>query len=85
MQNATNSYKSACENSLGFPVLIDKGGEVAAKFGVRFTLTPKLIEIYKALGNDLERINGGQQLGAANSRAICNRPRRDHRLRRSEC
>jgi peroxiredoxin len=58
MQNAVNSRKSVRENKLGFPILIDAGGAVAADFGLRYSLKPDLIELYKALGNDLEVING---------------------------
>ena len=58
MQNAANSRKSARENKLGFPILIDAGGKVADAFGLRYTLTPKTVELYRTLGNDLEAING---------------------------
>jgi peroxiredoxin len=58
MQNAANSAKSARENKLGFPILVDAGGDVANRFGLRYTLSPRMIEIYKSLGNDLEAING---------------------------
>ena len=50
--------KSARENKLGFPILVDAGGDVANRFGLRYTLSPRMIEIYKSLGNDLEAING---------------------------
>jgi peroxiredoxin len=58
MQNAINSRKSVRENKLGFPILIDAGGAVAAEFGLLYSLKPDLIELYKTLGNDLEVING---------------------------
>jgi peroxiredoxin len=58
MQNAANSRKSIRENKLGFPVLIDAGGAIAAEFGLRYSLSPQMIDLYKALGNDLEVFNG---------------------------
>lgn len=58
MQNAANSRKSMRENKLGFPVLIDAGGAIAAEFGLRYSLSPQMIDLYKALGNDLEVFNG---------------------------
>ncbi len=58
MQNAANSRRSVRENKLGFPVLIDAGGKVSEKFGLRYALTPETIELYRTLGNDLEAING---------------------------
>ena len=58
MQNAANSRKSVRENKVGFPILVDAGGAVAAEFGLRYSLKPDLIELYKTLGNDLAVING---------------------------
>jgi peroxiredoxin len=58
MQNAANSRKSARENHLGFPILVDAGGHIANEFGLRYTLSPPMIELNKTLGNDLEAING---------------------------
>ena len=58
MQNAANSRKSSHENGLGFPILVDVGGLIAKAFGLRYTLSPSLAELYKKLGNDLPTING---------------------------
>jgi peroxiredoxin len=58
MQNAANSRKSLRENKLGFSILVDGGGTVATSFGLRYSLRPEMIEIYKTLGNDLPAING---------------------------
>ena len=58
MQNPANSRKSVRENKVGFPILVDAGGAVAAEFGLRYSLKPDLIELYKTLGNDLAVING---------------------------
>ena len=58
MQNAANSRKSARENGLGFPILVDAGGVVAAKFGLRYEVSPPVLKLYRQLGNDLRAING---------------------------
>src|ERR1700727_835894 len=57
-QPARNSRKSQRRNGLGFPILSDKGGEVGAQFGVRWTVPNYLREIHKALGADLTQFNG---------------------------
>ena len=58
MQNAANSRRSARENGLGFPILVDRHGVAAEEFGLRFTLTPAVVKIYRdILGNDLEAFN----------------------------
>ena len=49
-QTAPNSRKSQRQNGLGFPILGDHGGEIAAQFGVRWTLPDYLREVHKALG-----------------------------------
>jgi peroxiredoxin len=57
-QTALNSRKSQRQNGLGFPILGDHGGQIAAQFGVRWTLPDYLREVYKALGADLPQFNG---------------------------
>ncbi|MDF3811904.1 peroxiredoxin-like family protein [Rhodopseudomonas sp. BAL398] len=57
-QTAPNSRKSQRQNGLGFPILGDHGGEIAAQFGVRWTLPGYLREVQKALGADLAQFNG---------------------------
>jgi len=57
-QTAANSRKSQRQNGLGFPILSDKGGEVGARFGVRWTAPEYLREIQRALGADLTQFNG---------------------------
>jgi peroxiredoxin len=57
-QTAPNSRKSQRQNGLGFPILGDHGGEIAAQFGVRWTLPGYLREVQKALGADLTQFNG---------------------------
>lgn len=58
LQTAPNSRKSQRQNGLGFPILGDHAGEVAAQFGVRWTLPDYLREVHKALGADLTQFNG---------------------------
>ncbi|WP_168879344.1 peroxiredoxin-like family protein [Rhizobium sp. P28RR-XV] len=57
-QTAPNSRKSQRQNGLGFPILGDHGGEIAAQFRVRWTLPAYLREVQKALGADLTQFNG---------------------------
>jgi peroxiredoxin len=56
-QTATNSRKSARDNGVGFPILVDPGNEVAAAFGLRFELPDYLIELYMGFKNDLPAFN----------------------------
>jgi peroxiredoxin len=56
-QTAVNSRKSVRDNKLGFPVLSDTNGEVGAAFGLRFALPDYLVDLYKALKNDLPAFN----------------------------
>ncbi len=57
-QTAANSRKSQQSNNLGFPIVGDKGGELAAKFRIRWRLPEDLQMIYKQLGADLAAFNG---------------------------
>lgn len=57
-QLAANSRKSQRQNKLEFPILSDPGNEVAAAFGLRFTLPDYLVELYRSLKNDLPAFNG---------------------------
>ena len=57
-QLAPNSRKSQRQNGLGFPILGDHGGEVAAQFGLRWTLPDYLRVAHKMLGADLPQFNG---------------------------
>lgn len=57
-QTAVNSRKALRDNQLAFPILTDKGNEVAAAFGLRFRLPDDLIAVYKGFGNDLATVNG---------------------------
>jgi len=57
-QTAANSRKSQRSNKLGFPIVGDKGGELAEKFGLRWHLPEDLKAIHKQLGADLVAFNG---------------------------
>jgi peroxiredoxin len=57
-QVASNSRKAVRQNALAFPILSDTHNDVAAAFGLRFTLQDYLVELYKWLKNDLPAFNG---------------------------
>ncbi len=57
-QTAANSRKSQRSNNLGFPIVVDKGGELADQFGLRWHLPPDLQAVHKQLGADLTAFNG---------------------------
>jgi peroxiredoxin len=57
-QTSANSRKSQRTNNLGFPILGDKGGALAAAFGIRWTVPDDLKQVHKLLGADLEAFNG---------------------------
>ncbi len=56
-QTAVNSRKALRDNRLAFPILTDRGNEVAAAFGLRFQMPDDLIAVYKSFGNDLAVVN----------------------------
>lgn len=57
-QTAANSRKSVRQNELTFPILSDPHNDVAAAFGLRFSLPDYLVALYKELKNDLPSFNG---------------------------
>lgn len=57
-QLPANSRKAMRQNGLEFPILSDAGNEVAAAFGLRFTLPDYLVELYRSLKNELPAFNG---------------------------
>ena len=57
-QTAPNSRKSQRDNKLSYPILGDKGGELADAFGIRWRSPEELRSIYKQLGIDLAAFNG---------------------------
>jgi peroxiredoxin len=56
-QTASNSRKSVRDNKVSFPILSDPQNEVAAAFGLKFSLPDYLISLYKDLKNDLPSFN----------------------------
>ncbi|MGV8921125.1 MAG: peroxiredoxin-like family protein [Pseudomonas sp.] len=60
-QTNVNSRKSVRQNNLSFPILSDTLSDVAAAFGLRFTLPDYLVELYKGFGNDLPTFNNNPQ------------------------
>jgi peroxiredoxin len=57
-QTAQHGRKMKRQNDLGFPLLVDPGGGVAAQFGVRWTVPGCLRESYERVGVDLARYQG---------------------------
>jgi peroxiredoxin len=57
-QTPDNSLSTAEKNELAFPVLSDSSLAAAKAFGVAFSLSPELVELYGRVGNDLPMING---------------------------
>jgi peroxiredoxin len=57
-QNSVNSRTSLRTNGFDFPVLSDRGNEVAAAFGLRFALPDYLVTLYKSRKNELPAFNG---------------------------
>lgn len=61
MQGAEDSRKSQQDNQLSFPILTDQGGELAHRFGLRWTLQPYLLKFHKMFKVELPTIhNDGQ-------------------------
>jgi len=57
-QLPANSRKALRQNALEFPILSDSHNEVAAAFGLRFSLPDYLVQLYQSLKNDLPAFNG---------------------------
>ncbi len=57
-QTPANSRKAQRENALTFPILADKGGEVGAAFGLRWSVPEEMREMHKKLGGPLPGFNG---------------------------
>ena len=57
-QTAPNSRKSQRDNKVSYPILGDRGGELANAFGIRWKSPEALQAIYKQLGADLTVFNG---------------------------
>lgn len=61
MQGASDSNKSQEQNKLSFPILTDKAGELANKFGLRWPLQDYVIPIHDGFGVRLPAIHGDGQ------------------------
>lgn len=61
MQGASDSRKSQRDNNLSFPILTDKSGELADKFGIRWTLQDYVIPYHEGFGVVLPKIHGDGQ------------------------
>ena len=61
MQGAADSRKSQRDNKLSFPILTDKSGELANRFGLRWTLQDYVVEYHKMFGVELPHIHGDGQ------------------------
>ncbi|MEM9279332.1 MAG: peroxiredoxin-like family protein [Pseudomonadota bacterium] len=61
MQGAADSRRSQKDNNLSFPILTDKGGELANKFGIRWTLQDYVVPIHSGFGVELPKIHGDGQ------------------------
>jgi peroxiredoxin len=57
-QTAQHGRKMKRQNDLGFPILVDSGGGVAAQFGVKWTVPACLRESYERVGVDLTHYQG---------------------------
>ena len=61
MQGAADSRKSQRDNKLSFPILTDKAGELAEKFGIRWTLQDYVVKYHQMFGVELPKIHGDGQ------------------------
>ena len=61
MQGASDSRKSQRDNKLSFPILTDRSGELAAKFGIRWRLQDYVVKFHQMFGFDLPKIHGDGQ------------------------
>lgn len=57
-QTPTNNAKAQRDHRLSFPVLADRGGEVAAAFGLRWSLPDDLKKVMMSFRVDLALFNG---------------------------
>jgi peroxiredoxin len=52
------SLTTAAKGNLTYQVLSDTGNSLASHLGLTFELAPAVVDIYRSVGYDLERING---------------------------
>jgi peroxiredoxin len=60
-QTPDNSLSTAEKNELAFSVLSDSNLAAARAFGIAFTMSPELVDLYAKAGNDLPTLNGNGQ------------------------
>jgi peroxiredoxin len=56
-QTALHNHNARRNNNLTFPILRDKGGEVAASYGLRWKIPEDLRQVHQQLGADLTIFN----------------------------
>jgi peroxiredoxin len=49
------------EHGLEFPVLTDRGNELAARFGIAYEMAPEQVEYYRAHDRDIGAMNGTER------------------------
>lgn len=57
-ERAKGLEKLRSRRKLSFPIVVDKGNEIAASFGIRHGFGDALREVYESLGILLEEVNG---------------------------
>jgi peroxiredoxin len=57
-QTPANNRKSRRDNSLDFPILSDKGGQVGSAFGIRWVVPEEMREVHRQLGGPIPNFNG---------------------------
>lgn len=57
-QTPANSRRAQRDNALTFPILSDKGGDIGAAFGLRWTVPADMREVQTRLGSALPVLNG---------------------------
>ena len=59
-QLVKNNREFGAEKKLKIPILSDPGNEVAARYGLRWSLPPELKALYQKFGVDLPKFNGDE-------------------------
>jgi peroxiredoxin len=60
-QRAELSAATAERNALRFPLLVDRGNEVARQYGLHWELGPEMRSVYERLGHPLPEVNAGSE------------------------
>ena len=59
-QLVKHNREFGAEKKLDIPILSDPGNEVAARYGLRWSLPPELKALYQKFGTDLPKFNGDE-------------------------